>query len=176
MVIAFFVNFTHDVTWKNVGEKGVSILVEFRIAKQGRERGILLADIFDGLEMYPSLGTITSGGIKMTYPGEVIDLLGLNNLQMGHSSGLREGIKNHAAFNKKVFFHQRPQIVRSSCNPLNALYLPGLSEDPEFQRLYQCATVKRIGEKGKYQGFFRNDFLLQLSEDVRFKVETEPDL
>jgi len=176
VVIAFFVNFTHDVTWKNVGEKGVSILVEFRIAKQGRERGILLADIFEELERYPSIGTITSGGIKMTYPGEVIDLMGLNNLEMGHSSGLREGTKNHAAFNKEVFFQQRPQIVGSSCNPLNALYLPSLSEDSEFHRLYQCASVKRIGEKGKYRGFFRNDFLLLLSNDDRFKVETEPDL
>jgi hypothetical protein len=175
VTMVFFVNYTHEVTWNNVGEKGVSILVEFRIAKQGRERGIFLANIFDGLEEYPTLGTIASGGIKMTYPGEVIDLMGLNNLQMGHSSGLREGTKNHAAFNKEVFFQQRPQIIGSNCNPLNALYLPGLSEDPEFQNLYQCATVKRIGEKGKYQGFFRNDFLLQLSEDVRFRVETQPE-
>ena len=171
ILITIFVNVSHQVTWRNVGVKGASILVEFRIAKQGRERGELLSSIFKDLDEYPSVGTITSGGIKMTYTGEVIDLLGLNNLQMGHSSGLRQGTKNHAAFNQDVFFQLKPDIVGSNCKPLNPLYLPGLSDDPDFQKLYECATVRRVGEKGKYQGFFRNEFLDHLSQDDRFKIE-----
>jgi hypothetical protein len=162
------------VTWSNVGEKGASILVEFRIAKQGREQGAALAEVFEDLEQYPTLGTITSGGVKMTYPGEVIDLLGLNNLQMGHSSGLREGTKNHAAFNRDVFFQLQPQIIGGSCNPLNELYLPGLNDDPGFQDFYRCATVRRVGLKGKYQAFFHRDFLAQLLADDRYQVESIP--
>lgn len=170
-LMIFFVFYTHDVTWKNIGEKGASILVEFRIAKQGREQGATLASLFEDLEKYPSLGTITSGGVKMTYPGEVVDLLGLNNLRMGHSSGLREGTKNHAAFNREVFFQLQPQIIGSSCNPLNELYLPGLNDDQQFQDLYNCATVRQVGMKGKYQAYFHRDFLAQLSGDDRYKVD-----
>ena len=37
--------------------------------------------------------------------------MGLNNTLMGHSSGDRIGIKNHAAFNKKVFYKLNPDVI-----------------------------------------------------------------
>jgi len=171
VTVAFFVNFTHDVTWQNVGEKGKSILVEFRVAERGREQGILLTNIFLDLEEYPSIGTVTSGAFKMTYPGDVIDLMGLNNLQMGHSPGLREGTKNHAAFDSGVFFTLQPQIVGRKCDELKTQYLPGLSEDQKFHNLYECVNIKKIGVNGIYQAWIRVDFLARLYEDDQFKIE-----
>jgi len=37
-------------------------------------------------------------------------MLGLNNVSMAHSAGNRRGIKNHAAFNKEVFFKLLPDL------------------------------------------------------------------
>jgi hypothetical protein len=37
--------------------------------------------------------------------------MGLNNTLMGHSSGDRIGIKNHAAFNKDVFYQLNPDVI-----------------------------------------------------------------
>jgi hypothetical protein len=84
--------------------------VEFQIAASGRQRGELLNQIFAKEKV--SIGVGTAGGIGLTYQGQVIDLLGLNNIAMGHSPGDRKGGKNHAAFNKDVFFEQLPDVVR----------------------------------------------------------------
>jgi len=86
------------------------IQVEFQIAASGRQRGDLLNKIF--AEEKVSLGVGTAGGIGLTYQGQVIDLLGLNNIAMGHSPGDRKGGKNHAAFNKGIFFELLPDMVR----------------------------------------------------------------
>jgi len=86
------------------------IQVEFQIAASGRQRGDLLNRIFAGERV--SIGVGTAGGIGLTYQGQVIDLLGLNNIAMGHSPGDRKGGKNHAAFNKDIFFEQLPDMVR----------------------------------------------------------------
>ena len=132
---------------------------EFRIAERGREKGTFVANLFEPLQRYPSIGTITSGGFKMTYPGEVVDLMGLNNLRMGHSPGLREGTKNHAAFNKDIFFELQPDVLARQCNNLDTQYLPGLADDQAFYDQYTCVKIKRVGLNGVYETWVRNDFL-----------------
>lgn len=171
LAIIFFAAFTHDVTWSNLNVKDVSIVEEFRIAENGREKGIFVGNLFEPLDSYPSIGTITSGGFKMTYPGEVVDLMGLNNIQMGHSPGLREGTKNHAAFNLDVFYELQPDILARQCNNLDTQYLPGLADDETFYTQYTCVKIKRIGLNGVYETWVRKDFLEELEAIDELKVE-----
>tara|TARA_B100000809_G_scaffold211252_1_gene214848 strand:+ start:1321 stop:3090 length:1770 start_codon:yes stop_codon:yes gene_type:complete len=100
----------YSIQYPRWNELGDDIQVEFKIAAKGRQRGELLNQMFAGEDI--SIGVGTAGGVGLTYRGEVIDLLGLNNLAMGHSPGDRKGGKNHAAFNQDVFFEQLPDIVR----------------------------------------------------------------
>ncbi|MEE2990147.1 MAG: hypothetical protein VX715_06005, partial [Planctomycetota bacterium] len=100
----------YSIQYPRWNELEDDIQVEFQIAAKGRQRGELLSRIFAGEDI--SIGVGTAGGVGLTYRGEVIDLLGLNNLAMGHSPGDRKGGKNHAAFHQDVFFEQLPDIVR----------------------------------------------------------------
>ena len=92
---------------------------EFDLARGGRELGHQLNELLPA-EKNISLGLITTGGIGYTYRGPLLDLMGLNNVLMGHSPGDRRGNKNHAAFNSSVFFELSPDLVdpRFVANPL----------------------------------------------------------
>jgi hypothetical protein len=82
---------------------------EFKLASSGRWDALQLNRFWK--ENKPSVGMITVGGFSLKYEGETIDLMGLNNTLMGHSKGDRHGIKNHAAFNKDVFYQLNPDIL-----------------------------------------------------------------
>ncbi len=58
----------------------------------------------------PSVGVIVAGGFALEYRGPTIDLMGLNNVAMAHSSGPRDGTPNHAAFNQDVFYALAPDV------------------------------------------------------------------
>ena len=92
---------------------------EFDLARGGRELGHQLNELLPA-DKNISLGLITTGGIGYTYRGPLLDLMGLNNVLMGHSPGERRGNKNHAAFNASVFFQLSPDVVdpRFVANPL----------------------------------------------------------
>jgi len=143
--------------WNELADGDTGIRVEFRIAAKGRIRGALLNDLFP--EQDVSIGVGTAGGVGLAYEGPVIDLLGLNNVAMGHSAGDRKGGKNHAAFSRQVFFEQLPDIVRPTLlepqmtEPLTPdQFLPpvgefwdtaldGLERSAEFQQLYQPVVI-----------------------------------
>lgn len=157
--------------WNELGkdEQGkdiAGIQVEFQIAAKGRLRGELLSDLFAGDNV--SIGVGTAGGIGLTYQGRVIDLLGLNNVAMGHSPGDRKGGKNHAAFNKEVFFEQLPDVVRPTLImshqpvPENLdQFLPGKGlfwdtaldglerSSTRFLELYRPIVIERQGPAGE---------------------------
>lgn len=91
---------------------------EFKIAKEGRQLGNYLNDLFSE-EM--SLAVITAGGIRMGYNGVIYDVMGLNWLEMAHSQSVVSTtvLKNHGAFDSKIFFATRPDIfkpVMQSCD------------------------------------------------------------
>jgi arabinofuranosyltransferase len=85
---------------------------EFLLARQGRDMADELNTAFAGNK--PSVGVIAAGGFGLKYQGNTVDLMGLNNILMGHSAGDRTGIKNHAAFNKDVFYKLNPDILLPS--------------------------------------------------------------
>ena len=84
--------------------------VEFDFARGGQLLGETLNSILPQ-DPPTSLGVLTAGGVAYRYQGPVIDLLGLNNVAMGHSPGDRRGNKNHAAFHLETFFQLQPDLV-----------------------------------------------------------------
>ncbi len=133
--------------------------IEFHLAQRGRTSGVILERLFDGLPTLPSVGVITAGGIKYEYDGDVIDLMGLNNLHIAHNAGRRIGLKNHAAFEKKSLYDLQPAIVAPLLvNPGTWTYshsdvhesfenvvLRGIFDDAAFTSLYRYCLVTQRG-------------------------------
>jgi len=161
---------------------------EFEIASYERENGAFIRDQFSSLPRLPSLGVIAAGGIKVSYPGEVIDLAGLNNTLMAHNHGDRMGYKGHAAFEKSTFYELQPQILlpfivddswRYSETELknrweNTLAFKGLYNEPQFLGKYQYAKVCKAAQTGcrlALVGWFKKDFLESLATEGNFRIE-----
>jgi arabinofuranosyltransferase len=139
---------------------------EFEIATKGRSVGEDLNQVFSGYSTFPTVGALTVGGIGYTYRGPINDLLGLNNVEMAHASTDRTYfIKSHSAFDKDVFFRQRPQflflmgdycdIVRPEktleTHDFYARSMKRVHESPEFQNLYVPVVVwnERLLKEGR---------------------------
>jgi arabinofuranosyltransferase len=102
---------SHRPAWHGlITERDRTISHEFDIARTGRTTGALLNQTLGEPPGF-SIGVVAAGGIAVTFHGETIDLMGLNDLEMGHSAGDRQGRKNHAAFNPDVFYKQSPDLV-----------------------------------------------------------------
>ena len=86
---------------------------EWKIAIVGRKASEMLNLFFEKQGFYPSQGVVPAGGTAFAYKGFTIDLLGLNNVEMAHASKNKnkDVLKNHASFNKQVFYKQAPDIV-----------------------------------------------------------------
>ena len=160
--------------------------VDLHLARSGRERGTYFDQLFEQIDYKPSIGIVTAGGAKLTYSGEMVDLLGLNNVAMGHSEGDRRGYKNHAAFSQEVFYELAPEMVvpklaaadgwtfdaadiQSSL--INRVQFRYLFDEPQFLEQYVFVTISspipveadrlRDGET-IVAGWARRDFLDRL--------------
>ncbi|MEE9368223.1 MAG: hypothetical protein V3V05_05090 [Pontiella sp.] len=143
---------------------------EFRIAKEGRETGTALAEMFQDLERLPSVAVITAGGNKLTYSGTVLDLMGLNSTEMAHATGSRSGYKNHSGFNREVFYRWNPDIVLGGDSAeFDSLVLNGLHDEPRFSVMYTKSTLHRNG--AEVQAYFRNEFLMLLPSRGRGAID-----
>jgi arabinofuranosyltransferase len=141
-----------------------TLLEQFVIAEDGRRLGVVLNRLFPSAA--PQVGVTAAGGVKYTYHGPVFDLLGLNHVAMGHSPGERLGYKNHAAFNKDVFWANAPAVVlpilcpRPLDNTLAAEEFEKRS-DGVLQRLFRDARFQRryllVGVRGRAERLFDGD-------------------
>lgn len=86
---------------------------EWAIAKEARLNSEKLNEFFRGSREMPSQGVLVAGGSAYSYQGKTIDLLGLNNTEMAHANRnkSKEVLKNHASFNNKIFFRQKPDLL-----------------------------------------------------------------
>jgi len=168
------------------------INIEFEVADYGRKNGALIQQLFSSLPELPSLGVVTSGGIKYSYEGDIVDLMGLNNTIMAHNHGDRKGIKNHAAFDIPTFYRLQPDIVwpvtvieknwQYSESEIKESWenkegLKGLFDDSEFLKLYTFAKVSsRKNQENKYAlvAWFKKNFLKQLNTNPDFLIEEYP--
>jgi len=171
-------------TWSSIKSE---ISIEFEVADYGRKNGALTQQLFLPLPKLPSLGVVTSGGIKYTYQGEVVDLMGLNNTIMAHNHGDRKGIKNHAAFDIPTFYKLQPDILwprtvieknwRYDASEIKQSWenregLKGLFDQPQFLNIYTYAKVRsKAGNEYALVAWFKNDLLKQVMSNPEFSVE-----
>ncbi len=127
---------------------------------------------------------IITGGVGYAYEGEVVDLMGLNLIEMAHEPGDRVGIKNHAAVSKEVFWRLQPDIMLPQTELSErripdyqgtswfSVTLKELPSDPQFQERYRPAAVRRKGRPADVFiiGIYRNDYLRELVESGAYDV------
>lgn len=110
-IVCFAAPAMHRVSWAAY-ERAHPLEHEFQIARDGRRRGEVYNQLFASRKSLPSVGVVTAGGVAWTYHGRVVDLMGLNDVKMGHSSADRtQGLKNHGAFDEAIFYELRPDFL-----------------------------------------------------------------
>jgi arabinofuranosyltransferase len=157
---------------------------EFDIAAAGRQTGLRLNVLFGELPSLPDVGTITVGGLRYTYRGAVIDLMGLNDTKMAHNGGDRIGFRAHAAFEKRTFYERKPTMViplvkhnadlatTSERELFVDLVLKGLLQDRRFQDAYQLAEVRKQSLTGTVAqaAWYDREFLRRLAQSGKFEI------
>ena len=175
------------VEWIHVDRRAV-LGFEFEIASVGRERGRQANALFEAVHPRPSIGTITVGGLKYTYEGDVVDLMGLNSTLMAHNGGTRVGIRAHAAFEERTFYRLNPNVVVplvqfsesmgsvGQANLFVTTALKGLLHTSRFRQTYQLAEVRKITPAGVVMlpGWYDKAFLARLNQLPDFQIVTKP--
>lgn len=155
----------HNLSWSAI-RWGKPIYHEFHIAESGLKTGAHLNRLFERQDSLPSVGVVTAGAVARVYSGETIDLMGLNSVQMAHAAGDREGMKNHAAFEKSVFWELRPDVLLA-CPPTPpktenrfTIWLKDLFDEPEFIEnwSYGCLTLD-VDPPASHTGFFKKSYV-----------------
>jgi arabinofuranosyltransferase len=157
---------------------------EFRIAQKGRDTGAALTEMFKAQPNYPAVAVITAGGFKLAYAGRVDDLMGLNSVEMAHASETRTGFRNHAGFNRDVFYRWYPDLLLCGDSiQFDTMVLNGLQQEEAFNSLYLKRTVR--WQDQVITAYFARRFLATLPDagnatgegdlkiDVTQPVETE---
>ena len=113
-------------------------------------------------------------------------MLGLNNLEMAHSAGDRKGNKNHAAFDKDVFFTLSPTLFAPRRQPkaltkkanvfpfrsdgVDSFWqstLDGLQDDQRFNEQYLAIEIVELTDSGEQLGrctvWVRQSYLKELN-------------
>ena len=121
---------------------------EFELAELGRKDAQMIDSMFSKLHEPPSVGVSAAGGFGYAYDGVVYDLMGLNNKDMAHALEVKTGIKNHAAFDKKVFFQMKPDVFHGYFKTSSFVYAPGelslLENEPDFENAYVSRMYKQL--------------------------------
>jgi arabinofuranosyltransferase len=185
LATGLFLVFPRD-SWFDIGPDH-RIRSEFNIVKRDRAVGNILNLSFAEAER-PSIGVVAAGAIALAYEGKVIDMMGLNNLDMAHAEGDRKGRKNHAAFNKDVLLRQAPEILTpfivESVEILAAAHkeqlahekehpsedvLKGLRSEQRFLDVYQLGALQILDGK-LLGGWFRKDYIESLHGSLFYPV------
>jgi len=181
-VIFFTLYYSDEIVWHNYKEEFYETMApQFVLTRLDMDKGLKLNKFFESMSNLPSLGVVAAGGIKMTYKGDVNDLLGLNNVEMAHANPIKIGVKNHAAFEKEIFYKQQPEMlnllsvpalditnnitVKDETNYWNTI-LKGLYNDKEFKQQYTKAVIYNKQTEVFLYGYYRNDLFEKLSEEI----------
>ena len=150
---------------------------QFEAAEAGMQEGGSLRRLFAGLGEYPVLGVTAAGGIARTYPGRIVDLMGLNTPSIAHRPGARRGFKNHAAFERDVFFEvgridlllASPPIPPARSTGVSRA-LKGLLDDPRFTSQWRYGVLRPSGDTAVgFAAFFSAQFLESLARTDRYR-------
>lgn len=116
------------------------VLHHFIHSQIGREQGRCLNEIFKGGTRKPAVGVIAAGGVSRTYAGPIVDVLGLNDLEIAHFPGRREGVKNHAAFEPEAFDKTNTDILLAGPYRRFSTILKGVFETEDFASRWRFVT------------------------------------
>lgn len=169
--------FLHERNWWTY-RGGGPLKGDFLFAKEGRVRAAGIAAMFappataaagSTQAKLPSMGLFAAGGTGYAYPGEKIDLLGLNSVAMGHSKSDRLGVtKNHSAFDAEVFYQLRPEMIDCTESILVEadFFTRGLLRTPRFHEEYVYGKLGRLDPPGGAATLFiRRELLKKLLAD-----------
>ena len=171
LLITFLVSQTSQLSWWMAFKETSPIKHEFSIAAVGLDQGKKLNEMFSFFEgTRPSIGVVTAGGISRGYTGPIYDLMGLNNKQMAHFSGSRVGVKNHAAFEKSVFYEMNIDIVLASPeNGFENAIFKNMFFEKEFYGDWEYGHLVREGEDTiSFKAFYKKDFLSKVLRNDNF--------
>jgi arabinofuranosyltransferase len=150
-------------------------------AEDGINKGIRLRALFAEASEYPAVGVVAAGGFARTYPGMIVDLMGLNTLSIAHHRGARRGFDGHTAFEKEAFFNL-PRIDVLDVTPpippktrsFATVALKGLLDDPRFISKWRYGRLHLSGdEEGGFQAFYSYGLVDSLEKTGRYRfVET----
>ena len=147
---------------------------EWNIAIEGRSLGEKLSQFFIDESTLPSQGVLVAGGTAYTYKGKTIDLMGLNNTVMAHADKIKDKklLKNHASFNKKVFYQLQPDLFWisggiSDSVDYSLLHIGEFASkafkqidvDDSFKKEYSPCIIQKTGIKHKLHIYARHSFL-----------------
>lgn len=163
------------------------VQIEFDLATRGRRSAVQINQFFAGTPK-PRCGVIAAGGFPYAYEGESIDLLGLNNLRMAHSSKAKVGKKGHASFDLDTFHSLHPDLllcevlaVGGPDQPQPAVadfvgqmkFLQGLDTDPRFWKDYAGVSI-RWPQSGDRVTAMASLAFVQMLEERGFEVTRLP--
>jgi hypothetical protein len=175
-----------DTNWRDLGARPLQR--EFDLARTGYAAGLAWREVFSTSGL-PAVGVLVAGGFKRSYPGEVIDLLGLNHVRMGHSPGSRFGPRNHAAFDAATFFDLRPLAVvpdvdtaaggvtmgvaGADLGGYHVEMMKGVTRSPQFRAVYSYAWVS-VADR-TVRAYFERRFLDEIGRRPGARVRHEGD-
>jgi arabinofuranosyltransferase len=151
----------HAPSWSDFGLRKGTLAPEFEITDHDLKMGERLRGLFAGAGRFPSVGVVTSGAISRTYPGPIVDLMGLNSTAIAHHPGDRRGLKNHAAFEKEAFFDLvRIDLLLNTLPPppetadCGTVALKRLTFDPRFVKDWRYGVLYSADDRGKRDTLF----------------------
>ncbi len=107
------------IAYGDLRQARFDLLKEFSLVEQGMAFGRLMNEVAPG----STLGVGPAGGISLTYEGPILDLLGLNWVEMAHANPVKIGMRNHASFDAATFWRHQPDLVAE-------FNLPCVTTDP----------------------------------------------
>ncbi|MBM7069072.1 hypothetical protein [Actibacterium sp. 188UL27-1] len=138
--------------WMHYYQARFDVQKEFTLV----ERGLGFGNYLNRAEPLPTIGIGPAGGIALAYEGEILDLLGLNWVEMAHANPVKVGLRNHASFDRPTFWKHKPDMLAAfnrRCGDGDGLQFwstddaafDGLFTDEQFRETYQ-PVVFREGE------------------------------
>jgi arabinofuranosyltransferase len=166
-------------SYASFAEQSKPLKEDFSLAVEGRRMGDLLNKLGD--PHATDIGVLPAGGIAVTYQGRVVDLLGLNWVEMAHASGRRTGMVGHSGFNMDVFWKHPPQLMlpqlvtrtaklNEKQTPANfeLWVLQGLMNQQRFRQEYRPVLI-HVDEADMF-AYARASFVSRHDGDSRVEV------
>lgn len=162
------------IGWMQYYQARFDIRKEYTLVEQGLSFGRFLNKI----EPRPTIGVGPAGGIALAYDGEILDLLGLNWVEMAHANPVKVGMRNHASFDKTTFWKHAPDVLAAfnrACGKDKSLaFWPhadtafdGLFSDEGFRRAY--VPVAFLHGADCWPGFAKPEWLIQTNSGMAIK-------